>query len=388
MKYTADIVIIGGGISGCSLAYYLTKAGFKKIILLEKSHLSSGATGSCGGGIRTLVTSGIKIKLAKESRKLFDEMQQELQFEKDLELNNAGYLILAYSEKSLEEIVNTIPFQKEHGVPVEYLKPGDVKSFFPAYCTKGLLGAAFHKDGASINPHLVTVAYAEAARRNGVYICNDTEAINFKIENGRINVVVTNRGDISTSVVVNASGMSFDLINKMSGINHDIINVECIDSWITNPIDKIECPAITISYQDPFFLVSQRKNGNIHFMGNVRNFPGIQNKYRNENTIKEISDTFQFITRALPSFRKLKILRHWTGPIPVSPDTHPVLGKSKALDNFYFAGLLNGHGFTLAPVIGKLMADVIQGEEPEISIETMDFERFERGEMLESHGLL
>ena len=388
MKTKADVVIIGGGVSGCALAYYLTKSGVKDVVLLEKNYLTSGASGQCAGGLRTLTTSDIKIKLAKKSRILFQRLQEDTGFTQDVELNDQGYLILAYSEKSVEAIRETLPFQIARGVAIERIDNKALKKLFPKLSTDGLLDAVLHKEGATINPHLATFAYAQAAGKMGAHFYTGTRVTGLKMSRGRIDSVVTPKGEISASIVVNAAGLAFNAINEMAGIESFPMDLECIDAWVTSPVEKIRSPALTISYMDPFFLVSQRKSGNLYFLGDARNYRGIPDSYRDADTLNTICSTFEFICRVLPDFKNMKIIRHWMGAIPVSPDTHPILGKTEAVENLYLAGLLSGHGFTLAPMIGNVLADTIIGRQPEISIEGLDLGRFDRGELLEAHGLL
>ena len=164
MKSSAEVVIIGGGIAGCTTAYYLAKKGLTDIILLEKSHLTSGATGQCAGGIRTQLSSDIKIKLAQGSRKIFSELDDELQYERDLELDENGYLSLVYSDEGVEEMKSVIAFQKERGVLIDFISLKEAKKLFPSLSTEGVKAAVFHPEGGIVNPHLIGIAFAEAAK--------------------------------------------------------------------------------------------------------------------------------------------------------------------------------------------------------------------------------
>lgn len=388
MKNSADVVIIGGGIAGCTIAYYIAKKGVSNVILLEKNHLASGATGGCAGGLRTQLTSDVKIKLAQGSRKIYSELQKELRYERDLELDENGYLSLVYSEEGLEEMKETIIFQKERGVDVDYISPKDAQELFPTLSTEGILGAAFHSEGAIINPHLTTVAFAEAARRLGVLVYTNTSVTGIKTKAGKVIGVITSKGEIATPKVVNAAGLAFGVVSKMAGVDNVAVNVECMEGWATGPVEPIKSPSLTLSWTHPFFVFTQRKDGNLVLFGNVQNFNEVHASYRNDQSSQMISETAYYMLRAFPNLKDLQIIRHWMGPIPVSPDTHPILGEAEQIKGFYFAGLLCGHGFLMAPMVGKVMAETILGEEPTVSIKGLDIGRFERNESLESHSLL
>lgn len=383
MKTSADVVIIGGGIGGCAVAYYLAKKGCSKVILLEKNYLTSGATGRCAGGIRTQLTSDIKIKLAQASLEIWKGLQQETQYQHDVEFNQSGYLSLAYTPGQVEEFKQTIAFQGKLGVEVDFLSPEEAKSLYPVLNIEGLLGAVYHREGATINPHLATHAFAQASQRLGVTIHTHTHVTDIKTKDNKVTSVVTDKGVIATSKVINAAGLDIGEIGKMVGI-HIPVQVERMEAWVTEPLEHVLGPLI-ISWASPFFVCIQTQNGNLVFMGMASGTP---ESYRNNLTWQVLFETTPYIIRAFPAFRKVNIIRQWLGLIPVSPDDHPILGEVEQMEGFYLTGVLCSHGFMLSPMIGKLMAETILGEEPSISIEELSLGRFERGELLESHGLL
>jgi sarcosine oxidase subunit beta len=387
MKSSAEVVIIGGGIAGCTTAYYLAKKGVSDIILLEKSHLTSGATGGCAGGVRTQLSSDIKIKLAQGGRKIFSELKDELQYERDLELDENGYLSLVYSDEGVEDMKSVIAFQKERGVPVEFISIKEAKKMFPTLSTDGIKAAVFHSEGGIINPHLTGVAFAEAARRLGVSVYTNTEVTGVKTKAGKVTGVITNKGEISARKVVNAAGLGFGEVSKMAGIDVPV-NVEFMEVWVTGVVDPIESPSLTLSWTYPFFVFTQRKSGNLVIMGNQLDFKGVPKCYRDSQSSQKVSETASYILSAFPMLKDVKIIRHYLGPIPTTTDNHPILGETDEVKGFYLEGLLCGHGFLMGPMIGKVMAETMLGEKPTISIDELNYKRFEAGKLLETHALL
>jgi len=297
-------------------------------------------------------------------------------------------LSLLYSEEGFEEMKETIVFQKKRGVNVDLISAGDAQELFPTLSTEGMLGAAFHSEGAIINPHLTTIAFAEAAQRLGIAIYTKTPVLDIKIQGGKVSSVVTNRGEIETHKVVNAAGLAFGIVCKMAGIDNVPVNVQCMEGWVTGAVEPIKSPSLTISWTDPIFVFTQRKNGNIVLMGNVRFFSGIPVSYRDSKYSKMLFETIDTILRVFPNLKNMNIIRHWMGVVPLSPDGHPILGEVEQVKGFYLASPLCGHGFLMGPMIGKIMAETIIGDEPTLSIKRLDLGRFERGEELKSHSLL
>ncbi len=387
MKSYAEVVIVGGGIAGCTTAYYLAEKGLSDVILLEKSHLTSGATGQCAGGIRTQLSSDIKVRLAQGSRKIFSTLQEELQYERDLELDENGYLSLVYSEEGVQDMTAVIAFQKERGVPVDLISLKEAKKLFPDLCMDGVQAAVFHDQGGIINPHLTGVAFAEAARKRGVTIYTNTEVTGIKTKAGKVTGIVTDKGEISTPMVVNAAGLAFGKICAMAGINLPV-NVEFMECWVTGVVDPIESPSLTLSWTYPFFVFTQRKTGNLVIMGNQLDFKGVPDNMRDLQSSRRVSDAASYILRAFPWLKDVKIIRHWFGPIPTTTDNHPILGTVEEVEGFYLQGLLCGHGFLLAPMISKVMSELILNQSPTISIEDLSYKRFQTGKLLETHALL
>jgi sarcosine oxidase subunit beta len=381
MKTSADVVIIGGGIAGCAIAYHLAKKGCSNVVLLEKNHLANGSTGRCPGGIRTILTSEIKIQLARASLEMWKGLQQETQYEHDLELNLGGFLNLAYTPEQVTEFKQVVAFQRNMGVQVDFLSPEEAKNLLPMLSIKGLLAVTYQRDAGTINPHLATEAFAWASQRLGVSIFRNTNVTAITTNRSKVTNVVTDKGVIKTTKVVNAAGLGVGEIGKMVGIDVPF-SVEHTENWITEPLNHILNPLV-ISWEEPNFVCNQRQSGNL-FMGGV--IPDISESGKYDVLWQHLFKLNPVIIKSFPAFKKVNIIRQWSGLLPISPDNHPILGEVEQIDGFYMAGTVCGQGFQLSPIIGKLMAEVILGEKPSISIKELHLERFGKGMLLKSYG--
>ncbi|MCK4512359.1 FAD-binding oxidoreductase, partial [bacterium] len=164
MKTNADCVIIGGGIIGAAVAYYLAKGGMTNCVLLESEYLSSGATGRCGGGIRQQWSTEPNAQLAMDSVRIFKTLEEELNA--DIEFLQGGYLVLAYTDEDVEQFHKNFELQRRLGLDVEILEPREITSrVVKQLNTDGVRMATYCPSDASANPFLATKAYADAAAR-------------------------------------------------------------------------------------------------------------------------------------------------------------------------------------------------------------------------------
>src|SRR6056297_2936367 len=233
----ANIVIIGGGVIGASIAYNLADRGMKDIVVLEKNYISSGSTGSCGAGIRQQWGTKMNCLLSRKSMEIFENMNEILNTTRDIELKQGGYLLLAYSKKELDQFKENIKLQHSLDIPSRLLSVKEAQKIVPQLNVTGVEGAAFCPTDGHANPFRVNQAYVEAAERKGVEFYTYTKAEDIVVKKGRIKKVVTDKGDIETNRVVNAAGGFSKEVGKMAGIEiptkaerHEILVTEQVNS--------------------------------------------------------------------------------------------------------------------------------------------------------------
>ena len=375
MKNNAEIVIIGGGVIGASIAYNLAEKGMKDIVVLDKNYIASGSTGSCGAGIRQQWGTEMNCLLSKKSMKIFENMNEILKTKKDIELKQGGYLLLAYSKEELDQFKENIKLQHSLEIPSKLLTIKEAKEIVPQLNTKGVTGAAFCPTDGHANPFRVTDAYVEAAKRKGVKFYTYTKAEDIVTKNGEIKKVVTDRGEINTTKVVNAAGGFSKEVSKMAGIDiptkserHEILVTEQV-----NPI--LQPMVMSFSYN---IYCQQTPDGSFIMGYGDPNEPESHNVNSSWQFLEEMSKK---ATNLLPFLNKLRVVRQWAGLYNITPDAQPIIDQSNKINGFYMAVGFSGHGFMIAPMTGILMAEMITGEELSLDIK-LDLERFEKGRLI------
>ncbi|MGI6345416.1 MAG: NAD(P)/FAD-dependent oxidoreductase [Bacillota bacterium] len=375
MNKSAEVVIIGGGVSGTSIAYNLAKRGCTDVIVLERDYLASGSTGRCGAGVRSQWGTEMNLRMAMASTRMFETMNEELEYDDDIEFNQGGYLLLAYTDAGWEQFQRNVALQRSFGLEVDLLTPEEARGIVPFMNTDELIGATFCPTDGHCNPFKVTDAYAKAARRLGVQIYTKTEVTGIRVEKDRIVGVETNRGFIATSTVVNAAGGYARDIAAMAGIDIPTY-AERHQILITEPVASMMGPMV-MSFHHNLYCQQTPHGSFIMGLGDPNEKPG----YDIRNTWQFLEEMVQKITWLLPPLRDIRVVRQWAGLYTMTPDRTPILGPVEQLPGFYLAVGFSGHGFMIAPMTGVLLAESILGMETSMPLRPMDLDRFRRGEL-------
>ena len=371
----ADIVIIGGGIQGCSIAYNLAKKGAKNIVILEKNTCASGSSGRCGAGIRQQFGTKMNCILARESMKIFETLSEELDY--DIELNQGGYLILAYTEKEINQFKKNVVLEQSLGIEAKMVTPEEAKEIVPPLNLEGIIGGTFCPTDGNVNPLYTTFGYAEAAQRLGVKYYPFTEVTEIETEDKRILSVITNKGKILTPIVVNAAGGYSGPVGKMAGVDIPVYS-QRHQILITEPIDPLWKPML-MSFSENYYFQQLPDGGVLGGYGDPEH----------EIIGDNVGSSWQFsrnmakkMVKLVPILKEVHMVRQWAGLYNMSPDAQPILGEHPQLKGFYMSVGFSGHGFMLAPVTGRLIAELILDGKTSIPIDKLDIGRFKRGELI------
>jgi sarcosine oxidase subunit beta len=371
MKKNIDVVVIGGGINGCCIAYNLVKRGIG-VSLFEKDYLSSGATGACGAGIRQQWSTRENVKLAIESVKIFKKLSKELG--EDIEFRQGGYLVAIHDKKELRQAEKNVEMQQSLGLDVNIVDPDKIKEIVPILDVEGMhaINATFCPSDGHANPFKTNFAYANAAKKLGANIHTHTEVIDV-LKKGKqvIGVKIESGETIKTDVVVNAAGIWSRDISKLAGILLPNIPIrkEIIATERLKPIFE----AMVISFRDGIYF-SQQKEGQI--VGGIPS-PDQQSGFKLMPTVSFIQHMCKTLTRYAPVLGHVNIIRHWTGFYDVSPDARPILGEIKELKGLIQCNGFSGHGFMLSPMVSKILCEYIaDGKSSEI-LHNLSLNRFE-----------
>ena len=377
----ADVVIIGGGVNGCALAYELSLKGIKAVVV-ERKHLASGATGRCGAGIRQQWSSRENAALAIESVRIFERLEEELG--SSIGLRQGGYLIAIHDEKDMEQAEKNVEMQRSLGLDVSILEADEINDIVPILDIEGMkaIGATFCPTDGHADPFKTTYAYANAAMRNGAEIYRFTEVQDIVTDGEEIKAVRTNRGTIKTGVVVNAAGAWSKKIAEMAGI--ELPNVPYKKEIIVTERMTRIFDAMVISFRDGIYF-SQQDEGQI--LGGIPP-PETVTGYKTEPTLPFLEHMSSTLTRYAPVLKHINVLRQWTGFYDVTPDALPILGEVKGLKGFIQCNGFSGHGFMLSPMVAKLLAQLIAGEKTSLPIDRLNLERFEKMDFEEEKSVV
>ena len=376
MNEHADIVIIGGGVVGCSTAYHLAKmGGAGRIILLEKDFICSGSTGRCGAGIRQQWGTETNCTLAIRSMEMFEHLQEELDYPEDMEFKQGGYLMMAHTEHMLEQFRKNVALQRGLGVDVSLITPQEAREIVPMLNTDGMLGATFCQRDGHLNPFRVTDAYARAAKRLGVEFRIRTEVTGLVREGDRITAVDTKAGRISAGKVINCSGAWAGELCRKAGVETPFY-AEKHQILVTEPIEPCVKPMVISLYHG---LYCQQSPHGSFIMG--IGHPNEPRGFEVKADWRFAGEMASKVTHLLPRLKDLHVVRQWAGLYDMTPDAQPVYGLVPPLTNFYVAAGFSGHGFMHGPITGVLMSEIISGRPTSVDVSMLDMGRFKRGEL-------
>jgi len=365
-----NILIIGAGISGVSIAYNLAKKGVKGIHVIDKGYFTNGATGRCGAGVRQQWATEMNCILAKKSMEFFSTAKQVLEYPDDLEFKQEGYLILATTKDEHEQFKKNVALQNALGIPSKQLTKAEALKIVPHLNPNAFISATFCQTDGHLNPFKMTEAYFLAAKKLGVTFSFFEEATSILVENQRIVKVVTNKNTYETSKVVNAAGGYAKEVGMMAGVdipvyaeNHEIL--------ATEPIEKIQGPMV-MSFSKNIYC--QQVPHGAFLMG--RSNPEALHNHSTESSWQFLDHMSRTLMDIMPKIGDLRVVRQWGGSYNMSPDRQPILGDTDELEGFYLACGFSGHGFMFAPMTGLLLSEVILKEKTTINMESLHLNRF------------
>ncbi|MCF7923606.1 MAG: FAD-binding oxidoreductase [Candidatus Izimaplasma sp.] len=372
----AEIVIIGAGITGLSVAYNLAKKGMKDIVVFDKSHFLAGATARCGAGVRQQWATKLNCILARKSIEFFSKANEILEYEKDIEFKQGGYLILSSSKEEDIQFEKNVKLQNSLGIPSKLLTKEEALKIVPHLNKASFTSASFcHTDG-HVNPFLMSEAYYLAAKKLGVkfYFFNEVKAIN--VTDGKVTKVITDKMEVITKRVVNAAGGFAKEVGEMVGLDIPVYseNHEILVTERTKPL----LDPMVMSFSMNIYC-QQVPHGSI-LMG--RNNPDALHNHDISSSWQFLDEMAKTVNHILPEVAKQRVIRTWGGSYNISPDFQPIISDS-SISDFYIACGYSGHGFMFAPITGELLTEIIIGEPLEDYANALHIDRFKDMEKID-----
>ena len=377
MSDVADAVVVGGGIVGVSTAYHLASAGVKRVLLLERaSAVGTGATGACAGGFRFQFSSRINVELSLASVPMI------LGFSKDhglpLDLAQDGYLFLVRGHSEWEAFKGAAKLQRSMGVDSQVLTPVEAGAIAPGIALEGVVGATFCAQDGIADPSGLTQGYATVARRAGAEIRLGSEVISVTEARGQVTGVETASGHVSSPVVVNAAGPWAGLLASTAGVS---LPLEPIPRMVvtTGSFPGVPLRRTLVIDAETSFYLHREGDGVLMGMGGLDERPSFSTEVDERFITEEILPT---AVRVFPPLEAAGIASTWAGLYEMTPDRHPIVGESP-LPGFFLANGFSGHGFQHAPVVGKLLSElIVEGRARTVDISALSFERFQTGSLV------
>jgi sarcosine oxidase subunit beta len=348
---TTEIITIGAGVIGCSLAYHLAKMGCHDVVVLERDYIGSGSTEKCAGGIRHQFSTKTNILLSMESVKFFERFEDETGHPADFRQN--GYLMLATTEEELETFRQNVALQRRLGVEVQLLSPQEAKEIVPRLNIGDVLGATYCPTDGYADPYSVVQGFASAARGLRVKIYQETEVTNIR-KTGQVWEVLTKRGRFQSPIVVIAAGAWASQIGKIIGLDIPV-HPSRRHIFVTAPLDAIQKDSpMVVDFHNGFWF--RREGPGLIF--------GMRNPDEPESFDTSVDWSFlpklaEIASHRLPLLRDTGVVRAQAGLHEDTPDANAIIGKVPEMDGLYLACGFSGHGFMHSPAVGRVAAGLV-----------------------------
>jgi glycine/D-amino acid oxidase-like deaminating enzyme len=365
----ADVVIVGGGVMGASIAFHLAEAGVERVLLLERNELGSGSTSKAAGGVRANFSDELNIALGARSLEAFARFGERPG--QEIDLHRVGYLFLLETADQLELFRESTRLQNEAGQPTRMIDVDEAVRLAPIIAPDGLAGACFSPADGHCTPESVVLGYATAARRLGAKLVTGCEVLGIDADDNAIRAVRTSRGDVRTGTVICAAGawsaelavpLGVDL--PVTPLRRQIVVTEAIP-------DLPQSMPMTIDFSSTFYF-HREGPGLLVGMSDPDEEPGFHLE-RTETWLPRLTAAME---RRAPSLLDVGLTGGWAGLYEVTPDHNALIGEADGVSRFLYATGFSGHGFLQGPAVGEIIRDLYLGREPFVDISPLDARRF------------
>ena len=382
---TAEVVIVGGGIVGSSIAYHLAQRGCADVLVMEReSHQGKGSTGKSMGGVRAQFSTPVNIQMSLYSIPFYAAFEERLGYPSGY--RPQGYLFLATSESHLDYLHANQQRQKALGLKsARMVSPEEIRSEFPGLRSNDVLGGSFCPTDGFVDPYSAMVGFMTCASDLGARLWRATEVTGISLGKGAAEVQ-TSRGAVSCRAIVNAAGPWAASVAKLAGIDMPV-----------EPLRRMLVPTEPFAeYPHTAPMTIDMSNG-FHFRPESLGFLLAWNDPEETPGFKTDFDPAfveKILVRAanrVPCFERVAVnpKRAWAGLYEMTPDHHCILGPAPNAPNFFFANGFSGHGVMHAPATGKIISDLIlRGTTDLIDSSVVSFDRFTTGKLIHETAVL
>jgi len=364
---TADIIVIGGGIIGTSIAYHLGEMGVKNVILLEKNLIGSGSTGKAAGLTIHQWNTELDVKLVMGSLEIYRKLNS--QNNKEL-FHQSGLVYLAMNDTEERYLRQSESLLKKYGVRTDWLENKDMHKYLSWMSTGDFKCGLYTSDDGYMDPYQVAYGFAQAARKKGVRVNEMSEVTGIEMSRGGITAVKTTEGSISTRIVINASGCWAKKIGNMIGLKLPFKPYRT-QIAILKPVEPLpeRFAAVYDMHRNVYF---HGETGGLLLAGD-----GTTEKEENPDMFQQkvdssfLEEIAQKVSDLIPHMSDAKVANSWAGLCTATPDRLPIIGPVPEVSGLILANGSNGYGFMRAGMLGKLVAQIATGIKTSIDTKPM-----------------
>ena len=375
-----DVLIIGGGVIGCSIAYHLTRRGCRNVVVVERHTIGSGSTAKAAGGIRQQFSCEANVRLAMYSVDFFEHFHERLELPPDaggVDFHQIGYLFLLSTQEAFTTFERSAALQQRLGLPVEVLTPEQVGRRWPWLSVNDLVGATYCPTDGYGRPHNVMQAFATQAQRLGASFVEGAEVSAITRKAARIMTVETNQGSFSPGSVIICAGPWSGELGRLAGVEIPVQPLRRM-CFVTDPFDAIPQDApMTIEMPNTFHF---RPEGAGFMLGTSDQHEpyGFHTTMRWEWLERVMEDA----AKRVPVLEQAKIHHGWAGLYETSPDHNAILGPIPGVENLLVATGFSGHGVMQSPATGMIMSEfILDGKAHTLDVSDLGIERFSTGRL-------
>ena len=380
-RAASDVVIVGGGVIGASIAYHLTARGARNVLVLERGTLGAGSTGKNAGGIRQQFSSEVNVRLSQRSVPRFERFADE--FGIDIQFQQVGYLFLITERRDVAPFEASLALQQRLGVPALRVDRDAIRAIFPELVTDDVVFGTFCAKDGHADPSSILSGFVSRARAGGARFREQSAVTGVEVDGGRVRAVRVGGGErIPCGTLVDAAGAWAPSLAAMAGIDLPIRPLRR-HIFVTDPIALDHPIPLTIEFATSLYL-HRESAGILLGMADPRDGPA----YDETVNWEFLPTVVERALARLPLLGRASVRSGWAGLYEDTPDRHPILGCVDGVDGFVVAAGFSGHGLMHSPAAGELIAELITEGRTSLDIAPLSFRRFAAGQQVREHNVV
>jgi sarcosine oxidase subunit beta len=367
---SAEVVIVGAGAIGCSIAYHLTQRGQRDVVVVERATIGAGSTSKAAGGIRAQFATELEIRFSLEGIELFKRFKDELGV--DIGYSQDGYLFVVTDPAVLARYERNVALQNRLGVPSQIISPAEVREIAPQISLDGVVAGVWCPTDGHATPNDVCMAFAAGARQRGARILEETAVTGLRQLGGARTAVETTAGTIETPLVVIAAGPNAAPVARMLGVEVPVVPKRR-HMFVTDAFDGIRHPLPLVIDTDSGFYARSEGPGLLLSPGDVGDVTDYLEAPVDWGYLEQ---TVEKGVRRFPVLEQAAVRSAWAGLRPLTPDEHAIVDWLPGVEGVFCAVGFCGHGFQHSPATGRQVAEWLLDGQPSLDLSPLGFARF------------